>query len=105
MLYGIIPIHNGLITKKEGILMETQQYFRPTKAIVDLQAIQQNIKNLKDLLQPNVQIIAVVKANAYGHGDIAVAKAALEAGATMPLIMKYHALLQQEFLVFTFNFV
>ncbi len=83
MLYGIIPIHNGLITKKEGILMETQQYFRPTKAIVDLQAIQQNIKNLKDLLQPNVQIIAVVKANAYGHGDIAVAKAALEAGATM----------------------
>ncbi len=83
MLYGIIPIHNGLITKKEGILMETQQHFRPTKAIVDLQAIQQNIKNLKDLLQPNVQIIAVVKANAYGHGDIAVAKAALEAGATM----------------------
>ncbi|KMY33977.1 alanine racemase [Lysinibacillus xylanilyticus] len=63
--------------------MKTQQYFRPTKAVVDLQAIQQNVKNLKKLLRPNVQIIAVVKANAYGHGDVAVAKAALEAGATM----------------------
>ncbi|EON71095.1 alanine racemase [Lysinibacillus sphaericus] len=63
--------------------MKTQQHFRPTKAIVDLQAIQQNVRNLKELLQPNVQVIAVVKANAYGHGDVAVAKAALEAGATM----------------------
>lgn len=76
-------LHNGLIKHKEGILMETQQHFRPTKAIIDLQAIQQNVRNLKELLQPNVQVIAVVKANAYGHGDVAVAKAALEAGATM----------------------
>ena len=63
--------------------MEKEQYFRPTKAIIDLQAIKQNIINLKKHLQPNVQIIAVVKANAYGHGDVAVADAALKAGATM----------------------
>lgn len=63
--------------------MEKEQYFRPTKAIIDLQAIKQNIINLKNHLQPDVQIIAVVKANAYGHGDIAVADAALKAGATM----------------------
>ncbi|AMO31941.1 alanine racemase [Lysinibacillus sp. fkY74-1] len=63
--------------------MKTQQYFRPTKAMIDLQAIQQNIKNLKKFIRPNVQIIAVVKANAYGHGDVAVAQAALEAGATI----------------------
>lgn len=62
--------------------METQQYFRPTKAIIDLQAIKQNVTNLKKLLQPTVQIIAVVKANAYGHGDVAVADTALKAGAT-----------------------
>jgi len=76
-------IHNVLIKNKEGILMKTQQYFRPTKATIDLQAIQQNVKNLKSFLRPNVQIIAVVKANAYGHGDVAVAQAALEAGATI----------------------
>ncbi|GLC89400.1 alanine racemase [Lysinibacillus piscis] len=61
----------------------TQQHFRPTKAFIDLQAIQNNIQNLKKILQPHVQVIAVVKANAYGHGDVAVAQAALEAGATI----------------------
>lgn len=30
-----------------------------------------------------MKIIAVVKANAYGHGDVEVTKAALEAGASM----------------------
>lgn len=63
--------------------MKIQQYFRPTKAIIDLQAIEQNVTNLQKHLQPHVQIIAVVKANAYGHGDVAVAEAALKAGATM----------------------
>lgn len=76
-------VHNVLIKNKEGILMKTQQYFRPTKAMINLQAIQQNVKNLKKFIRPNVQIIAVVKANAYGHGDVAVAQAALEAGATI----------------------
>jgi len=76
-------VHNVLIKNKEGILMKTQQYFRPTKAMINLQAIQQNVKNFKKFIRPNVQIIAVVKANAYGHGDVAVAQAALEAGATI----------------------
>ncbi|WP_107943335.1 alanine racemase [Metasolibacillus fluoroglycofenilyticus] len=59
------------------------QYYRPTKAIIDLRAIQKNITQLKKHLQPDVQIIAVIKANGYGHGDIAVAQAALQAGATI----------------------
>lgn len=63
--------------------MQNKQNFRPTKALINLQAIQQNVRHLKTLLQPDVQIIAVVKANAYGHGDVEVAKSALEAGATM----------------------
>ncbi|MEG0259805.1 MAG: alanine racemase [Lysinibacillus sp.] len=63
--------------------METQKYFRPTKVIIDLNAIKNNIINMKKLLNRNTQIIAVVKANAYGHGDIEVAKAALEAGASI----------------------
>lgn len=63
--------------------MENIQYFRPTKAVIDLEAIRHNVMELKKLMQPNVQIIAVVKANAYGHGDVEVARAAIEAGATM----------------------
>ena len=63
--------------------MEHTEYYRPTIATVDLQAIQANIQHLKQHIQPNVQIIAVVKANAYGHGVIEVSEAALRAGATI----------------------
>jgi alanine racemase len=47
---------------------------------VDLNAIRGNIQYF--LAHTWVQIMAIVKANAYGHGAIPVAKAALEAGAT-----------------------
>lgn len=63
--------------------MEHIQQYRPTKAIIDLQAIRDNVYNLRSYLQEGVQIIAVVKANAYGHGDVAVARAALQAGASI----------------------
>lgn len=63
--------------------MQNIQHFRPTKAIINLEAIKNNVSQLTKYLQPDVQIIAVVKANAYGHGDVEVARAALEAGATM----------------------
>lgn len=63
--------------------MEQIYNYRPTKAIIDLQAIRKNIENLRNHLQQHVEVIAVVKANAYGHGDLAVARAALEAGASV----------------------
>ncbi|MFF5996265.1 alanine racemase [Lysinibacillus sp. KU-BSD001] len=63
--------------------MEQTHYYRPTKAMIDLQAIRDNVQNLRRHLQDHVQIIAVVKANAYGHGDVEVARAALQAGATI----------------------
>lgn len=56
-------------------------YHRPTKAVVDLAAIQENIK--QGIRQhPDKEIFAVVKADAYGHGAIAVAKSALSAGVS-----------------------
>ena len=53
---------------------------RNTRVVVDLSIIKQNISKLKSKLIPSKQVYAVVKANAYGHGMIPVAKAALEAG-------------------------
>lgn len=53
---------------------------RNTRVVVDLSIIKQNISKLKSKLTPSKQVYAVVKANAYGHGMIPVAKAALEAG-------------------------
>ena len=37
---------------------------------------------LKNFCRHEVEIIAVVKANGYGHGDLKVAESALKAGAT-----------------------
>ncbi|MGA1678250.1 MAG: alanine racemase [Candidatus Nanopelagicales bacterium] len=48
---------------------------------VDLSAIRQNIKTLKSY-SPNSELMAVVKADAYGHGLLETAKASREAGAT-----------------------
>lgn len=51
-------------------------------AEVDLEAIRRNVRSFQKLVGGDVQVMAVVKANAYGHGAVPAAKAALEAGAT-----------------------
>jgi alanine racemase len=56
-------------------------WHRPTQAVIDLKAIKQNIAIEKQQLEPNQKLLAVVKANAYGHGAIQVAYAARAAGA------------------------
>jgi alanine racemase len=50
-------------------------------AEVDLGAIRQNVRSLRDRVAPDVRFVAVVKADGYGHGAAAVARTALEAGA------------------------
>lgn len=49
---------------------------------IDLAAVKHNVRQLKQLLAPSTELMAVVKADAYGHGCIGVSQAALEAGAT-----------------------
>jgi len=59
---------------------------RPTVARVDLRALQSNFRAIVDqLARENVStgVIAVVKANAYGHGAAEVARALEEAGADL----------------------
>jgi len=48
---------------------------------VDLAAIRHNLHQLRSLVGPACGVWAVVKANAYGHGAVPVARAAVEAGA------------------------
>lgn len=50
-------------------------------AKVDLDAIRHNVAYLEGLTPPGCRLMAVVKADAYGHGDVEVARAALQAGA------------------------
>ena len=44
-------------------------------ARVDLEALRSNYKRLRGLLAPEQKYLAVVKANAYGHGAVPVALA------------------------------
>ena len=50
-------------------------------AEVDLNAIGHNVRELRRITQPEARLMAVVKANAYGHGDVEVADRALQSGA------------------------
>lgn len=49
---------------------------------INVAAVQHNIQQLKGLLRSQTDLMAVVKADAYGHGAVTVAKTALAAGAT-----------------------
>jgi alanine racemase len=51
----------------------------PTRAIIDCNALQHNIQLVRDKFK-EAGIILPVKANAYGHGDVIVAKEAQKAG-------------------------
>lgn len=51
------------------------------EAVVDLDALTANVRTLAARMAP-AEVIAVVKADAYGHGAVAAARAALAGGAT-----------------------
>ncbi|WP_353652837.1 alanine racemase [Planomicrobium sp. Y74] len=61
-------------------MMETN--YRPTKAIIDLTAIDHNVRALKERAG-SARLMAVVKADAYGHGVLEVARQALKSGASI----------------------
>ncbi|UFU05703.1 alanine racemase [Ruania halotolerans] len=55
--------------------------YYPGRAIVDLDAIRDNVIRLRECA-PTAQVMAVVKGDAYGHGLVPAARAALRGGAT-----------------------
>ncbi|WP_309056719.1 alanine racemase [Streptomyces sp.] len=54
---------------------------RRARAEIDLGALRANVRTLRARVAPHVRIMGVVKADAYGHGAVRCARAALEAGA------------------------
>ncbi|GAA3402944.1 alanine racemase [Paenibacillus hodogayensis] len=59
--------------------MET--FYRPTWVEVSLDALRHNIQAFQQALPAQVGLMAVVKADAYGHGAIKVAQEAIDCGA------------------------
>ena len=60
------------------------------RADIDLDAITANIRQLKSVTSPGARFMAVVKANAYGHGAVAVARQALANGADCLGVARIH---------------
>ncbi|HEX6123578.1 MAG TPA: alanine racemase, partial [Ktedonobacterales bacterium] len=54
---------------------------RPTWLEIDLSAIGQNTRRIKEIVGERVQVLASLKADAYGHGALRVARTVLRNGA------------------------
>ncbi len=55
--------------------------FRPIWAEIDCDRVEHNLRLIRERVGGSVRIMAVVKADAYGHGAVAVSKSLLHAGA------------------------
>ncbi|MCY4537392.1 MAG: alanine racemase [Chloroflexi bacterium] len=58
------------------------QSLRPSRVDIDLEALASNVRLIKAHVGADAGIMAVVKANAYGHGAVTVARIALLNGAS-----------------------
>jgi alanine racemase len=61
--------------------LENPFTIRPTRALIDTSALEGNFRLLAGLVRPHAELIAVLKANAYGHGVELCAPALVRAGA------------------------
>lgn len=63
---------------------------RPTWIEVDRDALAHNVRRLKGFVGAGVTLFAVVKADAYGHGAVGVARTALQNGAEYLAVANIH---------------
>lgn len=62
----------------------------PAWVDVDLDAVAHNVRVCRSLLARDCRLVAVVKANAYGHGMVRVARTALRSGADELAVANVH---------------
>jgi alanine racemase len=60
---------------------ETTKSHWERRAVIDLANVRENVKRVGELVAP-AAVMAVVKADGYGHGAVAVSRAAIQAGAS-----------------------
>jgi alanine racemase len=56
--------------------------FRPAWVEISTRALENNARRLKEIIGAQTELMVMVKANAYGHGAVECARAALRGGAT-----------------------
>jgi len=78
----MLRIHTVSTVRRDRRLYEyyLMERFVGNRIIVDLDAVRHNVRFLRSLLPARTRFMAAVKADAYGHGAVAVSRAVLEAG-------------------------
>jgi alanine racemase len=71
-----------LVRRLKGLKVQAVRPNRPTWLEVDLEAVAHNLRQIKGRVGPSVDVLAVLKADAYGHGAVKVARTALNNGAS-----------------------
>jgi len=71
-----------MVLSQNGVKVSSQSYLNTDRAWVEISeaALAHNVKAIKQLLSPDTHLMAVVKADAYGHGAVKVAKTVISAG-------------------------
>ncbi len=71
-----------LVQRSDGRMVRTVRPARPTWVEVDLEAVAYNVRRIKEIVGPQVEVLVVLKGDAYGHGALTVARTALNNGAS-----------------------
>lgn len=67
-----------LLKKVNGL----DSFYRPTWVEISLNALRHNLASFRRILPDTINIMAVVKADGYGHGALQIAREAVAAGAS-----------------------
>ena len=70
-----------MMNKNNSEFTDSNDILRDTVVEVDLSALADNLKMIKEMVGPDVSVMTVVKANGYGHGAVGIAPALVENGS------------------------
>ncbi|MBW4514654.1 MAG: alanine racemase [Timaviella obliquedivisa GSE-PSE-MK23-08B] len=81
----VLQIYLSYFVRHKFLPRPPRSALQPTERAwveIDLEALIHNVQQIKKLLSPTTKLMAIVKADAYGHGAVTVARTVLEHGAT-----------------------
>lgn len=75
------PDDKQYLVRQNSVLRQEPPMLRPSRVEIDADALANNIRIIREKLADDVTLMAVVKADAYGHGAVMAARTAVTNGA------------------------
>ena len=67
--------------KRKGILKGSDRMRPRNRRVIRTDLLRENMRRIREIVPAETKIMAVVKADGYGHGSTETARAAVEGGA------------------------